>query len=159
MAVWQKKRVFQFNTDPYCVRYHTVRAPSITVRAAKLVSVVSCWLLCHLLPSSRKWHCGHMLLCIFLKLLKEMYQALAALDNDIWLPLVPRGILTFHSPTKRNFTLAEKSQRNEAADCDLFSRVLSDLFFIHSSDNGLLWREEYKIIWRLIYNIGNRFVV
>lgn len=129
------------------------------MQAAKLVSVVSCWLLCRLLPNSRKFHCGHMLLCIFFKLLKEIYQALAALDNDIWLPLTPKRLFPFHSPMKRNFTLAEKKQRNKAADCDLFSRVLSDLLFIHSSDNGLLWREEYKMIWRVIYNTGNRFLV
>lgn len=77
-------------------------------------------------------------MCIFLKLLKEMCQALAALDNDIWLPLIPKGLFPFHSPMKRNFILAEKSRRNEVADCDLFSRVLSDLLFIHSSDNALL---------------------
>lgn len=58
-----------------------------------------------------------------------MYQALVALDNYIWLPLIPKGIFPFQYLMKRNFTLAEKSQRNEAADCDLFSRVLSDLFF------------------------------
>jgi len=79
-----------------------------------------------------------MLLCIFLKLLKEMYQALVSLDNDVWLPFIPKRLFPFHSLMKRNFTLAEKSQRNEAADCDLFSRVLSDLLFTHRSDNGLL---------------------
>lgn len=88
-----------------------------------------------------------------------MCQALAALDNDIWLLLIPKGLFPFHSLMKRNFILAEKSQRNEVADCDLFSRLLSDLLFIHSSENALLWREEYKIIWKLIYNTGGRFLV
>lgn len=58
-------------------------------------------------------------------------------------PYLPRD---FFSPMKRNFTLAEKSQRNEAADCNFFLSVLSDLLFIHSPDNGLLGREEYKMI-------------
>jgi len=42
MAVQQKKSIFPFNTGPYCIQYHTVRALSTTVQAEELVSVVSC---------------------------------------------------------------------------------------------------------------------
>lgn len=60
---------FQHNipldTGPCCTQYNSVRAPSITVQAAKFVSVVRCWLLCCLLPSSIKWHCGHVAVHIF----------------------------------------------------------------------------------------------
>lgn len=83
------------DTGPYCTQYHPDRA-SITVQEGKLVSVVNCWLLCRLFPSRRKWHHGHTLLCISLKFFKDIYKALVALANDIWLPLITKGHFLSH---------------------------------------------------------------
>lgn len=113
---------FQHNipldTGPYCTQYHPVRVPSITEQAAKLESAVRCWLLCWLLPNSIKWHHGHTLLWTSSKFFKDIHKALVATANDIWLPLITKGL--FLSPMKRNFTLSEKSQKKEAADCIFF---------------------------------------
>lgn len=131
------------DTGPYCTQYHPVRAPFITVLAAKFVSVIRYWLLCCLLPSSIKWHCGHMLLCTALKFFKYLYKALVATANDIWLndSLITQGLFLSHEG--KFYSCWEKPEK-----CRLyfFPSVLSGLLFIHSPDNGLLGREEYKMM-------------